>query len=558
MWLINTKTLKLEYIANARRVSYAILSHTWEDDEVSFQTFADLASARSMHGFTKIEKTCKLARDKYHLEYAWVDTCCIDKTSSAELSEAINSMYRWYQAAAVCFVHLSDMTPDTVETKRSGAWFWRDLRGVPRLLKECKWFTRGWTLQELLAPRDVEFYDASWDFMGTKDSLLEQLSEITGIEPIFLKHGSLIWSASIGTRMRWAAERETTRPEDIAYCLLGIFEINMPLLYGEGNKAFLRLQEEICKQTNDLSLFAWTTQPGHASSLFDKYRGIFATHPCEFADFRGLAHQSGGGTFQGELAVTNKGLRLDDIQLYRSLDGGLMLPLGCFGQNPDDNSQGASYGILLTLTLDGYIRREPGILAVLPGNLISGIPPHRIYIKKQLPLQWPNSKRLQDQHVDGLFFEFKGQPSTVVIMNAIPQESFDYNHFAFLTGGKDFFGYLRLRVSNVELMIMCWLKRPVSKGDSPRAPLEAKYSFVVEGEDGWDRIRLFENEIKNRAVHDGIIPSLFVTRQLTRSHDKMVTSLGSSGKQMVMESTKESKRYQLVVTFPKTTKKRDG
>ncbi|OTA86446.1 hypothetical protein M434DRAFT_48293, partial [Hypoxylon sp. CO27-5] len=311
MWLINTETLKLEFITNPRKGSYAILSHTWEDDEVSFQEFSDLASARSTRGSTKIKKTCALARDKHHLQYAWVDTCCIDKTSSAELSEAINSMYRWYQAAAVCFVYLSDMTPDTVETKKSGEWIWRDLRGTPRLFKECKWLTRGWTLQELLAPRDVEFYDANWEFMGTKDSLLEPLSEITGIEATFLKHGSLIWSASVGTRMRWAAERETTRPEDMAYCLLGIFEINMPMLYGEGNKAFLRLQEEICKQTNDLSLFAWTTQAGHASSLFDKYRGIFATHPCEFAGFQGIERQSGGGTFQGELAVTNKGLRLD-------------------------------------------------------------------------------------------------------------------------------------------------------------------------------------------------------------------------------------------------------
>ncbi|OTA68532.1 HET-domain-containing protein, partial [Hypoxylon sp. EC38] len=307
MWLINTETLKLEFVTNPREGSYAILSHTWEDDEVSFQEFSDLASARSTRGSTKIKKTCALAKDKHHLQYAWVDTCCIDKTSSAELSEAINSMYRWYQEAAVCFVYLSDMTPDTVETKKSGEWIWRDLRGTPRLLKECRWLTRGWTLQELLAPRDVEFYDANWEFMGTKDSLLEPLSEITGIEPTFLKYGSLIWSASVGTRMRWAAERETTRPEDMAYCLLGIFEINMPMLYGEGDKAFLRLQEEICKQTNDLSLFAWTTPTGHA---FDKYRGIFATHPYEFARFQGIERQSGVGTFQGELAVTNKGLRL--------------------------------------------------------------------------------------------------------------------------------------------------------------------------------------------------------------------------------------------------------
>ncbi|KAI2469329.1 heterokaryon incompatibility protein-domain-containing protein [Annulohypoxylon bovei var. microspora] len=311
MWLINTETLQLENVTSPLKGFYAILSHTWEDEQVTFQNFSNLTSARSLRGFTKIEKTCQLAKEKYNLRHAWVDTCCIDKTSSAELSEAINSMYRWYQAAAVCFVYLSDMAPNPTGISHGPG---NGVKGFTHEgLERCKWFTRGWTLQEILAPRDVEFYDADWGFIGTKESwLLWPLSEITGIDPVYLRHGSKIWTASIGTRMRWAADRETTRPEDTAYCLLGIFEINMPLLYGEGNKAFLRLQEEICRQTNDLSLFAWTTQPGHASSLFDKCRGIFATHPCEFAGFRGIEHHARGGTFQGELAVTNKGLRLDD------------------------------------------------------------------------------------------------------------------------------------------------------------------------------------------------------------------------------------------------------
>ncbi|KAI1209682.1 heterokaryon incompatibility protein-domain-containing protein [Annulohypoxylon truncatum] len=320
MWLINTETLELKNITSPWKGSYAVLSHTWEDEEITFQKFSDLASARNTRGFTKIEKTCQLAKEKYGLEYAWVDTCCIDKTSSAELSEAINSMYRWYQAAAVCFVYLSDMPPNPDGISHGPG---EDDAGIKDLTHErlgkCKWFTRCWTLQELLAPKNVEFYDAGWDFIETKNLwLLEPLSDITGINTACLRNGSQIWDQPIGTRMQWASNRRATRPEDTAYCLLGIFDINMPLLYGEGSKAFLRLQEEICKQTNDLSLFAWTTQPGDASSLFDDYRGILATHPCEFAGFREIERRPDEVTFRGELAVTNKGLRFDDIQLYNS------------------------------------------------------------------------------------------------------------------------------------------------------------------------------------------------------------------------------------------------
>ncbi|KAI1103452.1 HET-domain-containing protein [Jackrogersella minutella] len=273
MWLIHTKTLKLG-------------KHHKPVQSVSFQQFSDLEGARKKRGFAKIKRTCELAWNKHHLEYAWVDTCCIDKTSSAELSEAINSMFRWYQAAAVCFFYLDDMIPNSIPATYGP-------ENIDRTrLEGCKWFNQGWTLQGLLAPRDVEFYDVDWNEVGTNDSwFMYPLSEITGIVVTFLEHGSLIWSAPVATRMRWAAERKTTQPEDMAYCLLGIFEINMALLH-----------------TNDLTLFAWTAQVGYPSSLLDKYRGIFAIHPCEFAKFRGIERQSGGGTFQGELAVTNKGL----------------------------------------------------------------------------------------------------------------------------------------------------------------------------------------------------------------------------------------------------------
>lgn len=164
-------------------------------------------------------------------------SCCIDKSSTAELSEAINSMFRWYRNAAICYAYLEDVTSLSH-------------------LDQSRWFTRGWTLQELVAPRDVLFYSSDWRLLGSKLELSDQLWKITRIEPEILSTG-VFDHVSIATRMSWAGNRQTTRIEDAAYCLMGIFEVNMPLLYGEGRKSFTRLQEEIMKVSDDQSLFAW-------------------------------------------------------------------------------------------------------------------------------------------------------------------------------------------------------------------------------------------------------------------------------------------------------------
>lgn len=173
--------------------------------------------------------------------------CCIDKTSSAELSEAINSMFRWYQNAAVCYAFLSDV-PCDVDTSAEGSLFARS-----------RWFTRGWTLQELIAPAALTFFSKDWHSLGTKSQLYSALSSITGIEKPFLTSDNLEL-ASTAKKMSWAASRKTSRVEDIAYSLLGIFDINMPLIYGEGKKAFKRLQEELLKtRPDDHTIFAWGT-----------------------------------------------------------------------------------------------------------------------------------------------------------------------------------------------------------------------------------------------------------------------------------------------------------
>lgn len=193
----------------------------------------------------KLREACAISRQGGY-RYLWFDACCIDKTSSSELSEAINSMYLWYQHSAMCFVLLSDV--DVSE----------DITAPDSAFRRSKWFTRGWTLQELLAPANLIFVCKNWQIIGTKGMMGTLLSEITRIDPVYLRDGLDVRKASVAKRMSWAALRVTTREEDEAYCLLGIFGINMPTLYGEGRYAFIRLQEEILKQEYDQSIFAWT------------------------------------------------------------------------------------------------------------------------------------------------------------------------------------------------------------------------------------------------------------------------------------------------------------
>ena len=256
MRLLNTASLKLYEFHDAEIPDYAILSHTWTKQEVSLQLLEDPQS-KSLAGYTKIKRCCELALCE-GWKYAWIDTCCIDKTSSADLSEAINAMYGWYERARMCYVYLADVTAATFDQR-----FYRS-----------RWFFRGWTLQELLAPRTVVFYGKDWEELGTKWSLRFDILRATGISYSQMTDHKC---ASIATKMSWAARRETSRIEDIAYSLLGLFEINMPLLYGEGTKAFTRLQHEILQtQEYDESIFAWTdAKLSHC--------GLLARSPAAFA-----------------------------------------------------------------------------------------------------------------------------------------------------------------------------------------------------------------------------------------------------------------------------------
>jgi hypothetical protein len=210
---------------------YAILSHTWEEgQEVTFEDWTKQLGTNKK-GYQKILFCAQQAR-RDGLEYFWVDTCCIDKSSSAELTEAINSMFKWYKRATSCYVYLSDIS--TTDSATAGVAF-----------EESRWFTRGWTLQELLAPNAVHFFTRDGFPLGDRNSLVLKIANITGI-PLKALQGTPLTDFDVDERISWAQHRETRREEDGIYSLLGIVGVNMPLIYGEGRDgALIRLRREI-------------------------------------------------------------------------------------------------------------------------------------------------------------------------------------------------------------------------------------------------------------------------------------------------------------------------
>ncbi|KAF8454088.1 heterokaryon incompatibility protein-domain-containing protein [Kalaharituber pfeilii] len=279
MRLINTKTYALERFRKPPQ-EYAILSHTWGDHEINLQKFVQWVAAQKKaskeekkggltdeeekQGLEKILQFCKLARlDGF--QYAWIDTCCIDKTNPTELSESLNSMYQWYQDSSVCYTYLVDVD-EKKDPLAAGSEF-----------RNSRWFTRGWTLQELLAPLTVVFYGKNWIEIGTKATLSKAITDVTGIRDVVLLV-NFPEEISLGERLSWAAGRETSRIEDRAYSLLGLLQINMPAHYGEGKQAFIRLQEELIKSSDDQTIFAWKGPEGSANGLLadspDAFRGI--------------------------------------------------------------------------------------------------------------------------------------------------------------------------------------------------------------------------------------------------------------------------------------------
>lgn len=337
MWLLETSSFRLKEFIGSQIPKYVILSHTWGDEEVTFQDMQDLDQARLKKGFQKILGCCDRARTD-GFQWVWVDTCSIDKSSSAEMSEAINSMYQFYSDAQICYVHLADV-PD--ECVLDGSC------DVSSLLKYSRWFKRGWTLQELIAPSIVEFYSAGWREIGTRLSLLKDLLTITRIDEDVLRGTKQPTELNVACRMSWAAGRETTRLEDRAYSLLGIFQVNMPLLYGEGPRAFRRLQEAIMNMTEDYTIFAWNW-PRHSNELIPGAHqlgsslGILASSPDRFDEqqFQELVCMKSYSTLQR----TTRNLHFQPrLGIHNLLPGGSLSP-------PILTSRGITMDVLIVCT----------------------------------------------------------------------------------------------------------------------------------------------------------------------------------------------------------------
>ncbi|KAI0975637.1 heterokaryon incompatibility protein-domain-containing protein [Xylaria arbuscula] len=288
MRLLNVHTFVISEFYGNQIPRYAILSHTWDEEEVTLQDMIE-GKAPSRRGYQKIALCCEQARCD-GLPYAWIDTCCIDKRSSAELSEAVNSMYRWYENATLCYAYLADVDDEESDSTAS--------------FKSSRYWTRGWTLQELIAPNIVIFFSSRWTRIGSRHDLRQAVSEATSIPREVLRF-RVTSHYSVSQKMSWASRRRTTRIEDEAYCLLGLFGVTMPLLYGEGRRAFRRLQEEIIKVLDDESIFAWQGGTDH---------GLLASCPAQFTFSRTIQRSIdrpfGDTPSDLPFAITNRGVRI--------------------------------------------------------------------------------------------------------------------------------------------------------------------------------------------------------------------------------------------------------
>lgn len=329
MRLLHTSSLRVEDFDEPVHRKYAILSHTWGQDEVSFAQMARLRHpTTSKAGFKKIKSFCDIAR-RHGYEHVWVDTCCIDKRNSAELSEAINSMYRYYREADECYIYLIDVQPTS------------DRIELLARINNSEWNSRGWTLQELLASNKRRFLACDWSGIADHKDLIETISARTRIDQRVLEDRRLVPTVCLAERMSWVSRRQTRRPEDLAYCLLGIFNISIPILYGEGlDKAFRRLQMEIMQTSFDQTLFAWMGP--YVGS------GLLANSPRDFQNTPRLRLWS--PTSLTPYSMTNIGLTIrvldvtNKVPEKKSSDGSFLASIHCEGR-----SDGAWKGLAVYL-----------------------------------------------------------------------------------------------------------------------------------------------------------------------------------------------------------------
>ncbi|KAH6654195.1 heterokaryon incompatibility protein-domain-containing protein [Truncatella angustata] len=318
MYLLNVTSKTLEEFSDDQTPPYAILSHRWgkPEDEISFLEVNSQNIDESKPAWAKLEGCCEQAK-RVKINYVWIDTCCINKQDGHHL-DSINSMFEWYQKAKVCYAYLFDVAPDENFTK-------------------AEWFERGWTLQELLAPKKkVEFYNNKWICIGTRESLAVALEEKTGISRKVLRGEKDMLTESVAQRMSWAARRKTKIATDMAYCLLGIFGISFKTLYHEDDEgadaAFRKLQIEIFNRTGDDSILAWTHVPANLGHRNPKPQGGLAGSPLDYVDSRKIVSGPSTKPTKFKIEFNNDSLQLTR-DLYTDPSGMTFIILRCYSRS---------------------------------------------------------------------------------------------------------------------------------------------------------------------------------------------------------------------------------
>lgn len=302
MKLLNTRTLQVQQ-ALPQTPHYATLSGLW-----------DGTSTRSIIPTLAQKQSACATALRLGLEWVWLQSLCIDYSSSAEISECMNSLFGTLRESAVCLVYLEDVL------LQAGAPAASEVAG--KLLRTSRWLQRIWTLPELIASKDIIFFDRNWRQIGTKQLLLHELSAATRIDRLVLEDSESLSDFSVGRKMSWASACSYDREEDLAYALIGLFGISMMILYGEGHRAFFRLQEEILKITDDASLFCWQAGPDAAHA----YRGLFAHFPAEFSHFASIPPIA-PLRIHGDLQLTSEGVVIKDVSVRHGFGSDIVLPL---------------------------------------------------------------------------------------------------------------------------------------------------------------------------------------------------------------------------------------
>ncbi|KAK7462337.1 hypothetical protein VKT23_007938 [Stygiomarasmius scandens] len=233
--LIDTQSLKLvDFKQGSPIPHYAILSHKWSDEEVGFQEFKQPSKKTARKsGYRKILNACEQARLD-NLDYLWIDTCCINQEDQGDVHRNIKSMFAYYQNSRICYAYLFDIL------------------GPGNNLGSSQWFDRAWTLQELIAPPDVFFFNHSWLYVGRRSQRPREIGNVTGIPNAVLRGDVRVHDVDVAERMSWSILRESTRPQDRAYCLLGILGVSIEPDYSENVlTAFDRLQSAFVRQYPD-------------------------------------------------------------------------------------------------------------------------------------------------------------------------------------------------------------------------------------------------------------------------------------------------------------------